>query len=140
MSPPIQVEPRRGQRFIILPSLLGVGDIIATLLGQTRGYWQGDWSQAMDANPLVRIALEISPLLSIPAAVIWTTLIAIAMTSLEPLWRRRLYVLLCVAHLIFIWGWIVRADLGHGMFFSFFALLVATVMRRQLLLEDPAMR
>lgn len=63
----IKLDPS-GAPLIALPCVLALLDIAATLLGQPPGYWQGDRSAVLDANPLVRMALGYSPWLSVPAA------------------------------------------------------------------------
>jgi len=130
-----QESPRiapSGKSLIFLPSLLGLSDIAATLLGQTAGYWSGNRVEARDANPAVRWALELTPFLAVPAAIGWIGMITILMTTLPPSWRQRCYLFLCIAHLIFVWGWIVRWNPILGGVFSLVAILVAFVMVRQI--------
>lgn len=126
---------RSGAHLIALPTLLSLCDIGATLFFQPKAYWAGDLSVASDANPAVRVALNLSPLLSVPAAIIWFALICLIMTVLSPLWRRRCYLFLCLSHLIFVWGWIIRWDLRYGTVFAFAAGVIALIMHRQILTD-----
>ncbi|MDA7922493.1 hypothetical protein N9B73_12115 [Verrucomicrobiales bacterium] len=123
---------RSGAHLIPLPSILAFSDIAATLYFQPKAYWEGVPDSALDANPLVRIALNISPLLSIPAAAAWFALICLTMLTLPPLWRQRFYLFLCIAHLIFVWGWIIRWNFVHGITFTLLAAVIAVIMRRQI--------
>ena len=117
---------------IPLPSILAFSDIAATLYFQPKAYWEKVPFTASDANPLVRIALNISPLLSIPAAVAWFFLICLLMTTLPKQWRQRSYIFLCIAHLIFVWGWIMRWNSLYGIAFTLIAAVVAKIMLRQI--------
>ncbi|MDF1739368.1 MAG: hypothetical protein P1U86_09430 [Verrucomicrobiales bacterium] len=126
---------RNGAHLIALPAILSLCDIGVTLLFQPKAYWAGDLSLASDANPAVRIALSISPLLAIPAAIVWVTFISLMMTTLSPLWRRRSYLFLCIAHLVFVWGWIIRWDGRLGAAFAFVAGTIAIIMHRQILAD-----
>ena len=114
-----------GSHLIGLPSSLALADIGATLLGQPAEYWQGRFELAHDANPLVVMALRISPWLALPGAVAWLFFVASLMLFLPPTGRRGAFLFLSIAHLVFVWGWIVRWDLGCGILFSGIAFLVA---------------
>lgn len=121
----------QGAHLIALLTVLSVFDIVATLLGQPGEYWKGDYSAAVDANPIVVVALTISPYLSILGGILWFGFISLLMMTLSPVWRRQCYLFLCIAHLIFIWGWIVRWDLRCGIVFGCVAVGVAKLMLRQ---------
>ncbi len=123
---------RSGTHLILLPAFLSFCDIAATLIFQPKAYWDGDLSLASDANPAVRVALGISPLLSIPAAIIWLAFISLLMTTLPPLWRQRSYVFLCLTHFVFVWGWIIRWNPLHGAAVTPLAIVVIVIMHRQI--------
>lgn len=133
--PKVEFDPS-GKHLIPLPAVLSIADILVTLLAQPRAFWNGDLSVAVDANPAVVIALNISPWLAIPAAIIWFGFICLMMTALSHLWRRRVYVFLCVAHLIFVWGWIIRWDGRLGTVFGFAALGIFILMHKQFLVDQ----
>lgn len=134
MKLPFAID-REGCHLVALPSVLALADIGATLIGQPKGYWRGDYSLAFDANPLVTMALGVTPWLALPAALIWCGMIGLVMLVFPALWRRRAYLLLCVAHLIFVWGWVIRWELGFGLLVAFVAGGIAWIMRRQII-ED----
>ena len=127
---------RSGAHLIALPAFLSLADILATLFFQPVAYWDGDLSVATDANPAVRLALSLSPWLALPAAFCWVTFIGLLMTTLSPLWRRRCYLFLCIAHLVFVWGWIIRWDPRYGAVFTPVAGAIGLIMRRQIATDE----
>lgn len=126
------------KRLIALPSILALMDVAVTLAGQPSGYWQGMRSLATDANPLVEQALQITPLLAIPASLAWIAMIWTIMSYLPPKWRRASYIFLCLSHLTFVWTWIYQWAPLAGFLFLGVALLVVQLMHRQLQITPPA--
>lgn len=120
-----------GHRLIYLPSILALADIAATLVGQPDSYWRGDYTAAHDANPAVVFALGISPWLSLPAAVLWVALIAFLMLYTSPLWRRRIYLFLCISHFVFVAGWIIRYEALLIIPVALTGVCIAALMRKQ---------
>jgi len=115
-----------------MPSLLALMDVIATLLGQPEAYWNGNLDVATDANPAVVYALKISPWLAAPAAVAWVLMLTVFMLTLAPPWRRCIYIFFSLAHLTFVWTWVVQWNLSTGIAFVIFAILIIQVMHLQL--------
>ncbi|BCX48361.1 hypothetical protein HAHE_22690 [Haloferula helveola] len=123
---------REAVRRAVLPSVLALADVIATLLGQPAAYWQGDLQAATDANPLVVRALRFSPWLSIPGWLAWVGMIVTFMLAAAPVWRVRALVFLCLAHLCFVWAWVLKWNLVAGLSFSLVAFWVTVLMRHQI--------
>lgn len=96
-----------------LPVVLSLIDMVVTLYYQPPGYWNGDRSQLLEANPLVWIALRIHPALLIPGCLGWYPMFFLLMFR-TPAWvGLRCHVLWVVAHLIAIAGWLLRCH-EHG--------------------------
>lgn len=123
---------KESARFIILPSILSLMDVVATLLGQPAAYWQGDLELATDANRLVREALQLSPWLSLPAWLAWVGMITVVMLWSPSKWRNLAYTFFCLMHLCLVWAWITKWSLMAGVAFSLIAIFVVRLMRFQL--------
>lgn len=97
-------------RLMALPVVLSLIDMAVTLYYQPPGYWNGDRSQLIEANPLVWIALRIHPALLIPGCLGWYAIFYFLIFH-TPAWvGLRCHVLWVIAHLIAIAGWLLRCN------------------------------
>jgi hypothetical protein len=63
----------------VLPALVPFSiDIAATLIGQSKEYWQGDYSQVLEQTPIGLRLLQLHPLAFLAAAVVYAVTIATA--------------------------------------------------------------
>ena len=107
-------------RLMVLPLVISLIDMAVTLRYLPPGYWSGDRSQLIEANPLVWIALRLHPALLIPGCIGWYVLFFF-LIFYPPAWiGLRCHVAWVVSHLVAIAGWLLRYD-PHG--FALTALL-----------------
>ncbi len=90
-----------------LPPLLAYwADVTLTLLGQPGAYWQGQFSFAMESNPLGRWLLVRGPWLFVGAASCW----AVVFVAILVVWKHRLAVVmafvLTVGHALGAASWL----------------------------------
>ena len=105
----MRVIPSRG--WLLLPAVVVYAvDVGLTLAGQDAAYWQGDYSLAIEGNPLAYPLLAHSPWLFIGAALVW----AVLFSTVILLWRHRaaewLAVLNTVGHTFGGACWLARLD------------------------------
>ena len=84
-------------------------DVAATLLGQGRGYWRGDYAAVTEFNPAARLLLQLHPLAFAAAAAASCALVAAVIVRAN----RRLAVVLAFAvtfcHTVAAAAWAARA-------------------------------
>ncbi len=83
-------------------------DVALTLRGQPAEYWAGDYSRAVEANPLAWLILAVHPYLFLGLAIGW----AVAFVALVTLWEHRLAkvvaFVLTVGHAVGAASWLLR--------------------------------
>jgi len=99
--------------WFLVPALgLYTADLGLTLAGQTAAYWNGDYSQAVEHNPLAYPILARHPVLFISAGVAW----AAVFSTVIVLWRNRvsdwIAVLLAFGHAVGGSTWLARHGVG----------------------------
>ena len=96
-------------RLCVPPIAACAADVTATLLGQGRAYWRGDFSAVTEFNPLAWLLLQAHPLLFVAAAAASCGLVAAAVVLLN----RRLALALAFAvtfcHTVAAAAWAARA-------------------------------
>lgn len=102
------VPPRLAFPLLIAPFLLSLGDFGLTLHFQPEPYWNGDRSVVVEANPVVRSAMSIHPLLLIPGFVGWYALVFPLIFKTPAWFGLRVHVFLVLGHLVMISGWLLR--------------------------------
>ncbi len=100
-------------RLLFLPFLLAAFDAIATLYYQPGDYWNGNYNDASDGNPIVLIALRINPLLIIPGTLGWLIITWFLICHTAAWIALRSYVILIIGHTIGGCGWLLRYH-SHG--------------------------
>ena len=78
---------KRRRIWLIVPMWLWfAGDVVLTLSGQSQEYWSGDYSSAIEANPVAYQILVRGPWIFAGLAVAWAILVgAIAIRCTHPL-------------------------------------------------------
>ena len=96
-------------RLLAAPFLLSLADATATLRCQPDEYWNGFGERHLiEANPFVRIALAIHPLMLIPGFIGWYVIVFLLMFR-TPAWvGLRVHVLLVFGHLVAVSGACLR--------------------------------
>lgn len=99
--------------WLLLPALcLYSVDIALTLAGQPVAYWNGDYTQASEHNPIAYPLLTLHPALFAGAAVAW----AVIFGTIVLLWRSRLSdwlaILLTLGHAVGGSTWLARHGAG----------------------------
>jgi len=99
--------------WLLLPAwCLYAADITMTLVGQSSAYWNGDYAQASEENPIAHPLLAIHPCLFAAAAIAW----AATFGSVVLFWRHRLSdwlaILLALGHAVGGSTWIARHGWG----------------------------
>ena len=111
-------------RLMLLPIVLSLIDGAVTLHYQPPGYWSGDRSQLIEANPLVWIPLRLHPALLIPGCIGWYALFYF-LIFYPPAWiGLRCHVAWVFAHLVAIAGWLLRFH-PHGLALTTLLLFIA---------------
>jgi hypothetical protein len=95
--------------WLLLPALcLYSADVALTVIGQPAAYWGGDYSQAVEHNPLAHPLLSWHPALFVGVALGW----AVAFGTVVMLWRNRLSdwfaILLALGHAVGGSSWLAR--------------------------------
>jgi len=87
-------------------------DVTATLLGQGRRYWSGDYAHVTEWNPLARELLRLHPLAFVTAASVSCVLIAAAVMLLNH--RLAVFIAFAVtfAHTVAAAAWAARSGTG----------------------------
>ena len=119
------LHARLRYRFLLFPVLLAFGDLGMTLRCQPAAYWDNYSSGAViEANPLVRWAMEIHPLALIPGFVGWFAIVYLLL-FFAPAWVAfRSYAILVFGHCVAIAGGFLRF-FPHG--FAWTCLLIFCV-------------
>lgn len=112
-------------RLLFLPCLLAAFDAIATLYYQPGDYWNGNYNDASDGNPLVLIALRVHPLLMIPGTFGWLIITWFLLCHTAAWIALRSYVVLIIGHTIGGCGWLLRYH-SHGA--ELYALIATVVL------------
>jgi hypothetical protein len=98
----------------LLPAAVCLLDVALTLHGQPAAYWQGDYSQANEGNPLPRLFLEAHPLAFVAGVVGWVVF-CVTFLLVAP---RRLAILawqaLLLGHTVGASSWLLLGWPGSG--------------------------
>ena len=110
----------------MLPALgLYAADLGLTLTGQPAAYWGGDYSQALEHNPLAYLILARDPALFVGASLAWAVIFSIVIV----LWQNRvsdwIAVLLAFGHAVGGSTWLARHG-GGGLLLAIVYLAVAS--------------
>ncbi len=98
-----------GQLWLLSPAaILFIGDVAVTLAGQSARYWEGEYSEAIEANPVAHWLLAKDPYWFLLACGCWLAIFS----TLSVFWHHPLAiwltVLIAVAHAIGGGSWFVR--------------------------------
>ena len=85
-------------------------DIAVTLGYQPASYWRGDYTTAVDANPIVQLAMQIHPVVLIACTTLAIVATSYLILRLRPDWAIDFCVFLVIAHAICVCGWIARQE------------------------------
>ena len=112
--------------WFLLPALsLYAADLGLTLTGQPAAYWGGDYSQALEHNPLAYQILAWHPVWFVGASLAW----AVVFSTVIVLWRNRvsdwIAVLLAFGHALGGSTWLARHGVG-GLLLAVVYLAVAS--------------
>ena len=102
----------RARFWLWLPPLAACwADVAATLLGQGRRYWSGDYCQVTEWNPLARELLRLHPLAFVIAAAASCVLVAAAVMVLN--WQLAVAIAFIVtfAHTVAAAAWAARSGI-----------------------------
>jgi Na+/H+ antiporter NhaB len=83
-------------------------DVSLTLLGQPSAYWQESYSQADEANPLVRPVLQTSPWAFVGLAVVELIVVAVLLRFLPRRFAKGFMLLVVFVHTLAACGWLLR--------------------------------
>lgn len=103
----------------VAPLVACVCDVALTLQGQDECYWQGDYGEALESNPLAHPFLACHPLIFVAGTLVY----AITFMSILRFWKHRLSIvlsfLLTFGHAIGSATWLARKGI-----LGWFALVV----------------
>lgn len=90
------------------PALLCVADAALTLRGQPSAYWQGDFSQVLEFNPLGHVLLTYHPWAFAVGVAVYLVFFQLLMQLLIRRWVILLSFALTLGHVIGGAGWLAR--------------------------------
>ena len=99
--------PHRG--WFVLFATAALADTVATLYFQSPEYWAGNYAEVADANPVVVAALRVSPWFAVPGYLGWIGGVGFVGGFLTTRSQSRIFLVLTIAHLVFVLGWVVRS-------------------------------
>lgn len=96
-------------RLLVAPFLLSIVDMIVTVRCQPAEYWNGyGFDHLIEANPIVRVALAIHPLMLLPGFMGWYAIVFLLQFK-TPAWiGLRVHVTLVLGHMIAVAGGCLR--------------------------------
>ncbi|MGL4419096.1 MAG: hypothetical protein ACRCZF_00395 [Gemmataceae bacterium] len=99
----------RSRYWLLLPAVvLFAADVGLTLTGQPPAYWAGDFSTAIEANPIAYPILANSPWLFIGLATLWLILVSIIVVRWNHVLSGWMAVFVAFAHAIGGASWLVK--------------------------------
>lgn len=110
---------------VALPAAVCLSDVGLTLHGQDAVYWQGDYSDVNEGNPVPRFFLEWHPLAFLALAVVWIACFVIVILLAPRRWAVCLSLALVLGHTVGTCSWLVR--LGRYGPWLAVAFLLATI-------------
>jgi uncharacterized membrane protein len=125
-----QGKPPSGKLWLcVMPAGLFLFDVALTLIGQPSAYWAGDYALAHEASPPGRWLLAHHPAAFIGAAIVWTTLLSLAIAYLPKTLSKIVALSFVIGHAwgASSWFWGVL-KLGYWADLLFFALAAAGVV------------
>ena len=119
-----------------------LADSVGTMLGQSSEYWQGDFSQAHELNPLFRALLVIGPLPFALGAVVSLVILTIVVRCLNVKLAGSVLFLATLIHCIGAATWIIQVPRFGVLLLVVFALVVKIKLerdwRRFMVMVSPA--
>ncbi len=87
-------------------------DLALTLLGQTSGYWAGDYGAVLETNPAARLLLEIHPVALVVAFVPYLATMVVLILRLRSDAARALALVFTLGHAFGASTWLLRLPGG----------------------------